>query len=156
MVCFIGECPGSGRYLLYQPCKKWPLHIKDPRGREHMYKSGICCGHWEMDWECLMGQAAIVMEKRSLPNSISCQLSVFSTSSSKLINCTFIIKRYPKTHACARSAKTLHCWAKGWITHANRKMSLLTPQYCRERQWRSKQRWFRFRFRNQHGKILPV
>ena len=34
----------------------------------------------------------------------------FSTCSSKLVNSTFIITRYPKIHACARSAKTLHCW----------------------------------------------
>ena len=42
------------------------------QGERTHYKSRICCGHWEMYWECWMGQTATAMEKPSLPNSISC------------------------------------------------------------------------------------
>ena len=39
LVCFIGECPRSARYVLHQPWEKRPLHIKDPRGENTCTKA---------------------------------------------------------------------------------------------------------------------
>ena len=55
LVCFIGECLGSVRYLLHQPWEKWPLHIKDPRGENTFAKAVFvvayerCIGNVEWD-----------------------------------------------------------------------------------------------------------
>ena len=40
LVCFIGECYGSARYLLHQLWEKWSLHIKDPR-RENICTKAV-------------------------------------------------------------------------------------------------------------------
>ena len=55
LVCFIGEWPGSVRYLLQQPWEKWKLHIKDPRGENICTKAVFivaterCIGNVEWD-----------------------------------------------------------------------------------------------------------
>ena len=55
LVCFIGECPGSARYLLHQPWEKLPFHIKDPRGDDTCTKvvfvvaTERCVGN--VDWD---------------------------------------------------------------------------------------------------------
>ena len=101
-----------GQISLTSNLEKMTISHQVSKGREHMYKSGML---WPLrNLLGMLNGTDSNSDRGTFPSKFN-KLLTFSYFCKfiKARDITFTITRYPKRHACARFAKTLHCWAKG-------------------------------------------